>query len=135
MQETNCVTKPAWHERRKDTSNTDERQSGVNSSKQGETCCGWNEDDMLSKIDCRIQGLPHSTVEQEDHTRKEPINKLLHQFGTHPGREALKADLRQNQAYNPISVKSKTLIHSMVNEEYFEMCEFSPEIQQRKRDK
>ena len=56
------VTKPAWDERRNDTSNTDERQSGVNSSKQGETCCGWNEGDMLPKIDCRIQGLPHSTV-------------------------------------------------------------------------
>ena len=39
---------------------------------------------MLPKIDYRIQGLPHSTVEQEDHTRKEVVNKLIHHFETHP---------------------------------------------------
>ena len=32
------VLKPAWHEGRKDTSNTDERQSGVSSCKHGDTC-------------------------------------------------------------------------------------------------
>ena len=35
---------------------------------------------MLPKIDYRIQGLPHSTVEQEDNTRKEVANPtLIHQ--------------------------------------------------------
>ena len=104
----------AWHEGRKDTSNSDERQSRVSSCQHRETCCGSNEDDMLPKIDYRIQGLPHSTDEQQDDTRKEVVNKLIHQFGTPPDREALKSDLRQNQAYNPFSEKSKNLIHSMV---------------------
>ena len=62
---------------------------------------------MLPEIDYRIQGLPHSTVEEEDNTRKEVVNKVIHQFETHSDREALIADLRQNQAYNPLSEKSK----------------------------
>ena len=84
---------------------------------------------MFSKIDYRIQGPPHSTVEQEDHTRREVVNKLIHQSETHPNREALIADLRQNQAYKPLSEKSKNMIHSTGNVEYFEMFEISPEIQ------
>ena len=66
-----------WHEGRMDTSHTDERQSGVNSGKHWETCCGSNEGDTLPKFGYRIQGLPHSTVEHEDHTRKEVVNKLI----------------------------------------------------------
>ena len=38
----------------------------------------------------------HSTVQQEDHTRKEAVKKLTFQFETHPNREALNADFRQN---------------------------------------
>ena len=72
-------------------------------------------------IDYRIQGLPHSTVELEDNTRKEAVNKLIRQIEKHPDREALKADLKQNQAYNPSSEKSKNMIHSMGNVEFFEM--------------
>ena len=84
---------------------------------------------MLPKIDYRIQGPLHSTVEQEDKIRKGVVNKLIHQIETHPDREALKADMKQNQAYNPLSEKSKNMIHSMRNVEYFEMCEISPKIQ------
>ena len=91
----------AWHEGRKDTSNSDERQSSVSSCQHRATCCGSNEGDMLRKSDYRIQGLPHSTDEQGDDTRTEVVNKLTHQFETHPDREALKTDLRQNHAYNP----------------------------------
>ena len=53
----------------------------------------------------RIQELPLSTVEQEDHTGKEAVKNLIHQFETHPNREALKADLRQKYTYNPVSEK------------------------------
>ena len=59
---------------------------------------------MLPKIDYRIEGLPHSTVEQQDHTRKEAVNKLIHQFATHPDREALKADLAESSV-QPIQRK------------------------------
>ena len=100
-----------WKERER------ERASHVHSSKYGKTCLG--------EIDCRIQGLPHSTVEQEDHTREEVVEKLIHQFETHPSRGALKADLRQNHAYNPFSEKSKDMIHSMVNVKYFDLLKFS----------
>ena len=106
------VLEPAWHEGLTDTTSIEERVSNAHSSKHGDTCCG--------EIDCRIQGLPHK-IEQEDHTRKE-VKKLTHQFETHSNREALKADLTQNQAYNPFSEKSKDMIHNMENVEYFEMC-------------
>ena len=118
------VLKPNWLEGRKDTTKADEREPDVTCTKHGETRRGANEDDdTLPKIDYRIQGLPLSTVEQEDHTRKEAVKKLIHQFETHPNREALKADLRHNYTYNPVSEKSQDMISSMGNVEYFEMCE------------
>ena len=118
------VLKPNWLEGRKDTTKADEREPDVTSTKHGETRRGANEDDdTLPKIDYRIQGLPLSTVEQEDHTRKEAVKKLIHPFETHPNREALKADLRHNYTYNPVSEKSQDMISSMGNVEYFEMCE------------
>ena len=61
----------------------------------------------------------HSTVQQQNHTRKEAVQKLIHQFETHPNREALKADLKQNHAFNPFSEQSKEMIYSMGNMEYF----------------
>ena len=87
----------------------------------GETRCG--------NIDLRIQGLPQSTVQQQDDTRREAVNKLIHQFETHPNREPLKADLEKDQAFNPFSEKSKDMIHSMGNTEYFEMCEITSKVQ------
>ena len=67
-------------------------------------------------------------MEQEDNTRKVVVKKLI-QNQTHADRDALKADLKQNQAYNPFSEKSKNMIHSMWNVEYFEMCKISPNFQ------
>ena len=61
------------------------------SREYGETRCG--------NIDFRIQGLPHSIVQQQDHTRKEAIKKLIHHFETHPNLEAL---MEKDQAFNPI---------------------------------
>ena len=122
------MPKPNWQEGRKNTSNTNERQSEVTSAKHGARR-GANEDDTLPKVDYRIQGLPHSTVEQEENTRKLAVNRLIHQFQTHPDRDALKANPQQNQAYNPFSEKSKDMIHSMEDVEYFEMCEIPLKIQ------
>ena len=83
------VLKPAWNEGGTDTTSIEERVSNVHSSKYGETCRG--------EIDCRNQGLPHSTVDYEDQSRKEVVIKLIAQFETHPNRKALEADLRPNQ--------------------------------------
>ena len=59
--------------------------------------------------------LPHSTVQQQDNTHKEGSQKLIHLFGTHPSREALKADLEKDQEFKPFSEKSKDMIRSMGN--------------------
>ena len=73
--------------------------------------------------------MPHSTVQQQDDTRKEAGNKLIHQFDTHPNREALKADLEKDHAFNAFSEKSKDMISSMENTEYFEMCDITSKEQ------
>ena len=64
-------------------------------------------------IDFRIQGLPHSTVQQVDGVRRGTVKKLIHQFETHPNRESLMADLDKKQKFNLFSEKSKELIRSM----------------------
>ena len=79
-------------------------------------------------VDFRIQGLPHSTVQKQDDIRRETFKRLIHQFETHPNREALKAD-RKHQKSHPLSEKSKELIRSMRNTEYFEMCEITSKLQ------
>ena len=68
----------------------EEKTSNAHSSKCRETCSG--------EIDSRIQGLLHSTVQLEDHTRKEAVKKLIHQFETHPNRVALKAISRNTHS-------------------------------------
>ena len=131
-----------WYSRI-DVPNSGARESSVHSSKRRETFRGEGADDQsvikcretcrgganCPEIDFRVQGLPYSTVEQQDTTRKDVVKELIHQIETHPNREALKADLHQNQAYNPFSEKSKDMIHSLGNVEYFEMCEISAKIQ------
>ena len=48
----------------------------------------------------------------------------------HPHRQALQADLQQNNAYKqPFSEKSNKMIDDMSNEELFELCETIPEVQ------
>ena len=66
-------------------------------------------------------------VQQQDHTRKEAIKKLIHQFETH--REALQADLKQNHAFNQFSEQSKEMIYSVGNMKHCENCEITPEVQ------
>ena len=48
---------------------------------------------------------------------------------SHPHRRALQADLQQNNAYNPLSEKSKKMIKDMGNKELFELCETIPKVQ------
>ena len=46
---------------------------------------------------------------------------------SHPHRQALQADLQQNNAYNPFSDESKAMIREMGNVELFELCETNSE--------
>ena len=45
--------------------------------------CTYNES-CRGDTDFRIQRLLHSTVQDHHHTRKEAVQKLIHQFETHP---------------------------------------------------
>ena len=93
------------------------------SEEYGETRCEVFEEIRSGNIDFRIQGLLHSTVQEEDDVSRETVKKLIHQFATHPTRESLMADLNKTQQFNPFSSESKELTSSMVNTEYFELCE------------
>ena len=70
-------------------------------------------------IDFRIPGLPHSVVKQADNYR---VREIVKKIENHPHRQDLQADLQQNNAYNPLSEKSKKMIKDMGNE-LFELCD------------
>ena len=115
------VHKPNLNNRRQDTTNFEARASVDHLSREyAETRSGEYGETRCGNIDFRIQGLPHSIVQQQDDTRREAVKKLIHQFETHPNRKALKADLENYQAFNPFSEESKDMISSMENTEYFE---------------
>ena len=81
------VLKPNLNYERQDTTSSDARTSFDHSDNGGtyrEVCRG--------EVDFRIQGLPHSVVQEHDHIRKEAVQKLSHQFENHPNKEALQAD-------------------------------------------
>ena len=55
-------------------------------------------------IDFRVSGLSHAAVKQAGNFR---VRELVKKIENHPHRQALQADLQQNNAYNPFSEKSK----------------------------
>ena len=123
------VLKPNLHYGRQVTTSCDATTSFDHSCKQ-RNLWRWNvQRTCRGEIDFMILELIHSTVQEQDHTRKDAVQKLIHQFETHPNRAALQADLKQNHASNPFSEQSKEMIYSMGNMEYFEICEISPKIQ------
>ena len=71
-------------------------------------------------IDFRVSGLPHAVLKQAENSR---VRELVKKIENHPHRQALQADLQQNNAYNPFSEKSKKMIKDMGNVELFELCE------------
>ena len=83
------VLKPNMHYGRQDTASSDARTSFDHSSKHRETCGGgtYNES-CRGEIDFSMQGLLHSVVQEQDHIRKEAVQKLIHQFETPPNKEA-----------------------------------------------
>ena len=120
------VLKPNLNCERQDTRCSYARTSFDHSSKHKENCHGGRyRETCRGEIDFRIHGLLHSAVQE----RKEAVQKMIHQFETHPNKEALQADLKQNRAFNPFSEQSKEMIYSMGNMEYSEICEITPKIQ------
>ena len=53
-------------------------------------------------IDFRVPGLSHAVVKEAAHLR---VQELVKKIENHPHREALHADLQQNNVYNPFSKK------------------------------
>ena len=57
------------------------------------------------------------------------VRELVKKIESHPHREALQADLQQNDVYNKFSNNSKAMIREMGNVELFEYCETVPKVQ------
>ena len=77
-------------------------------------------------IDFRVPGLSHAVVKEAEHFR---VQELVKKIESHPHREALQADLQQNNVYNPFSNNSKAIIRELGNAELFELCETIPKVQ------
>ena len=77
-------------------------------------------------IDFRVSGLPHAVVKQAENFR---VRELVKKIESHPHREALQADLQQNNVYNPFSDDSKAMIRQMGTVELFDLCETIPKVQ------
>ena len=73
-------------------------------------------------IDFRVPGLSHEQ-------KISAFKSLSKKIESHPHREALQADLQQNNAYNPFSNNSKAMIRELGNVELFELCETVPKVQ------
>ena len=78
------------------------------------------------KIDFRVPGLSHAVVQEAEHLR---VQELAKRIENHLHREALHADLQQNNVYNPFSKNSKAMIRELGNVELFELCETIPKVQ------
>ena len=76
-------------------------------------------------VDCRIPGIPHSTVQQQDTNRKETVKKSIQQFENHPNKESFLQELNKTEKINKFREESKKLITDMGNVEIFELCETS----------
>ena len=93
------------------TSQTSRRKS---QSEDKETCRGH--------VDCRIQGIPPAMDQKKDIDRQRNRKKTGSTVReSHPNRESYIKDLNKTEEFNPFSEKSKKLITSMGNTEYFEL--------------
>ena len=77
-------------------------------------------------VDFRVSGLPRADVKEAENFR---VLEFVKKIERHPRREALQADLQQNNVYNPFSDDPKVMIREMGNEELFELCETTPTAQ------
>ena len=77
-------------------------------------------------IDFRVPGLSHAVVKEAEHFC---VQELVKKIENHPHREALQADLHQNNVYNPFSKISKEMFRELGNVELFELCEIIPNVQ------
>ena len=74
-------------------------------------------------IDFRVPGLSHAVVNEAEHFR---VQELVKKIESHLHREALHADLQQNNVQNN---NSKAMMRELGNVELFELCETLPKVQ------
>ena len=99
--------KPNLHYGRQDTTSSDARTSVDHSSKHRETCGGGTcNESFRGEIDFRIQGLPHSTVQEQDHTRKATVKKV-------DAPESRSVASRPEAKSRVQSIQSREMIHSI----------------------
>ena len=81
---------------------------------------GGQKSTQVEEIDIhfRVPGLSHAVVKEAENFRIQELVKKDH-------REALHADLQQNNVYNPIRNNSKEMICELGNVKFFELCENS----------
>ena len=77
-------------------------------------------------IDFRVSGLSHAVMKQVENFR---VRELWKKIESHPHREALQADLQQNNVCNPFSNNSISMIRKMGNVDLLELCETIPKVQ------
>ena len=78
------------------------------------------------KIYFRVPGLSHAVVKEAEHLQ---VQELVKKIENHPHREALQADLQQNNVYIPFSKNSREMIRELGNVELLELCETIPLVQ------
>ena len=64
--------------------------------------------------------MSHAVVKEAEHLQ---VQELVNKIENHPHREALQADLQQNNVYNPFSKNSKEMIRELGNVELVGLCE------------
>ena len=77
-------------------------------------------------IDFRIPGLTQAVVKEAEHL---PVQELVKKIESHLHREALQAELQQNNVYNPFRSSSEAMTRDLGNVELFELCETVPKVQ------
>ena len=80
---------------------------------------------MWIRIHTKLR-VSHAVVKEAENFR---VRELVKKIESHPHREALHADLQQNNVYNPFSTNSKAMIRELGNVELFELCETTPKVQ------
>ena len=109
----------------RDCTNSNLEEEASHDRTERSTVCLQSERSMLNEVDIdfRISGLPHSVVKQAENSR---VREVAKQVENHPHRQALEDDVQQNNAYHPLSEKSKKMIKDMDNVELFELFETDP---------
>ena len=93
---------------------------------------GQHIDGVLQKtFDAVLHSIEHKDSVHERVPKQKTyfsVRELVKKVESHPHRQALQADLQQNNAYNPFSDESKAMIREMGNVELFELCETIPKV-------